>query len=308
MSERDTGMVKSSRVDIGATYPEPKPQCNPDNHEYIIQSCYELLCSGLPLTSVLDEAKRLSDMSKVNRPAEGPLTDRARPLGAIRVEQSRGIRLPRLHALTSFWLAAAVCSTVLATTAAIAVVAHLPVAAEAISPVNTPSTAARSPAATMSLEPVVLVTEASPDGGMPAGSGEEATTDAPTPMSNLFDFARQDPLTVTNNRGLAHSVHVKHPRYTPRPALAGVGGRDNYNPAIPSPYDSAYDRVVSDHFRNPGATGFYEPGHSKPVWPGIIPYRVRVGDSVLQYDGLLGRYVPLARSDTALIAAALPAH
>jgi hypothetical protein len=88
--------------------------------------------------------------------------------------------------------------------------------------------------------------------------------------------------------------------------MAGMGVLDDYNPAIPSPYDSAYDRVVSDHFRNPRAAGFYELGHSKPVLPGSIPYRVRVGDSVLQYDGLMGRYVPLARTDAALIAAASP--
>jgi hypothetical protein len=86
--------------------------------------------------------------------------------------------------------------------------------------------------------------------------------------------------------------------------MAGMGVLDD--PAIPSPYDSAYDRVVSDHFRNPRAAGFYEPGHSKPLLPGTIPYRVRVGDSVLQYDGLMGRYVPLARTDAALIAAASP--
>jgi hypothetical protein len=33
---------------------------------------------------------------------------------------------------------------------------------------------------------------------------------------------------------------------------------------------------------------------------------MRVAEGVLQYDGLIGRYVPLARSDEALIAAALP--
>jgi hypothetical protein len=39
---------------------------------------------------------------------------------------------------------------------------------------------------------------------------------------------------------------------------------------------------------------------------GILPYRVQVAEGVLQYDGLIGRYVPLAHEDAALVAAALP--
>ena len=40
----------------------------PDDRDAIIQSCYELLCSSRPLAEVLDEAKRLSDLSKRTRP------------------------------------------------------------------------------------------------------------------------------------------------------------------------------------------------------------------------------------------------
>lgn len=101
-------------------------------------------------------------------------------------------------------------------------------------------------------------------------------------------------------------ARVRHHQIPP-PAVAVREGPDYYNFLIPSPYDSAFDRVVVDHFRTPDVTGFDEPWRPKPVWPGILPYRVQAGDGgVLQYDGLIGRYVPLAHEDAALVAAALP--
>jgi hypothetical protein len=95
---------------------------------------------------------------------------------------------------------------------------------------------------------------------------------------------------------------VRHHRLPP--PLVVREGPDLYNFLVPSPYDPAYDRVVVDHFRTPTVTGFDEPWRPKPVWPGILPYRASVPDGVVQYDGLIGRYVPLAHADAVRVAAA----
>jgi len=71
-----------------------------------------------------------------------------------------------------------------------------------------------------------------------------------------------------------------------RPALPHTGRRDSYKPP--------YDRVVSDYFRHPQSTGFYGSSHPKSAWPRPAPHRVRVGDGLFEYDGLIGHYVPLA--------------
>ena len=99
-------------------------------------------------------------------------------------------------------------------------------------------------------------------------------------------------------------ARVRHHRFVPPPVA--VARLDYYNVLIPSPYDPAYDRVVVDHFRTPIVTGFDEPWRPKPVWPGILPYRASVPEGIVQYDGLIGHYVPLARADAAIVAAALP--
>ena len=103
-------------------------------------------------------------------------------------------------------------------------------------------------------------------------------------------------------------VHVrKHRRFVPPPAVVVREGPDLYNFLIPSPYDPAYDRVMVDHFDTPVVSGYAEPWRKKPVWPGILPYRMQVAEGVVQYDGLIGRYVPLAHEDAARVAAvALP--
>ena len=50
-----------------ASIPEPKDPSRPHGREAIIQSCYELLCSGEALSEVLEKAKRLSDLSKATK-------------------------------------------------------------------------------------------------------------------------------------------------------------------------------------------------------------------------------------------------
>ena len=151
-------------------------------------------------------------------------------------------------------------------------------------------------------------------------AGAKAAANTPNPSSNLFEsFARQYPLialnyaqTTTADCPCPSVVHrrvharVRHPRRLAPPTVAAREAPDYYNFLVPSTYDPAYDRVVTDHFRTPVATGVDEPWRSTPVWPGILPYRMRVAEGVLQYDGLIGRYVPLARADAARIAAAVP--
>jgi hypothetical protein len=102
----------------------------------------------------------------------------------------------------------------------------------------------------------------------------------------------------------AHA-RVRHHRWAPPPQVAAIGP-DLYNVLIPNPWDTAYDPIVVEHFRSPAVTGFYSPEATPPSWHGVLPYRIRTGDAVLQYDGLIGRYVPLAQADAALVAAAVP--
>ncbi len=84
---------------------------------------------------------------------------------------------------------------------------------------------------------------------------------------------------------------------------------DYYNPLLPSPYDTAYDRAMTLHFRSPAVSGSYFVELGWPPTPpvlGIVPYRVRDERAVYQYDGLIGAYVALARSDASRALAAVP--
>lgn len=301
-SESDTGMEnESARVAITQSGSGQKSR-TPDNREYIIQSCYDLLSRGLPLTAVLEEAKRLSNPTEINRPSIPCKPDLLQALEAVRVEKRRRVRLPRLALFTSFWIVTAMCSMAMIGTAVIAVVTHLPAAAEATLPI-TPSSAAQPAASATSSELVVLLAEVSPD-PTPSALGQESFANAPTPMSNLFeDFAREHPLEVTHDHGLARSADSRCPcgrvvegrvharfnakaRYAPRPAFAHSARRANYRPT--------YNHLISGYGSHPQANGFDELGHSKSVWTGTLPHRVRVADDVLEYDSLIGRYVPLA--------------
>jgi hypothetical protein len=81
-----------------------------------------------------------------------------------------------------------------------------------------------------------------------------------------------------------------------------------YDPPIPSPYDTAYDRAMTLHFRSAEVSGTYtgEPGypHIPPV-ASVQPYRGFSGATVLQYDGLTGEYIALAQADARRFLAAL---
>lgn len=130
-----------------------------------------------------------------------------------------------------------------------------------------------------------------------------ANADVPAPGEKVKSVAPGCNCPVVHRRVHAR---VRHRRLVPPPAIAVREGPDLYNVLIPSAYDPAYDHVVVDHFRTPTVTGFDEPWRPKPVWPGILPYRASAPDGIVQYDGLIGRYVKLAAVDAARVAAPLP--
>jgi hypothetical protein len=84
------------------------------------------------------------------------------------------------------------------------------------------------------------------------------------------------------------------------PTLIALGPPVIYDPPIPSPWDSAYDRAMVLHLRSPDVSGIYvaEPGFPPtPPVRGIQHYRVQAGGAILQYDELTGQYIQLAQSD-----------
>ncbi len=92
-----------------------------------------------------------------------------------------------------------------------------------------------------------------------------------------------------------------HPRYRrhARPAPIAAGPPPAYyNPPLANPYDSAYDRVMTQHFRPPPVTVEYKVERGYPVIPRVAqPYRFAAGGAVFEYDLMADGYVPLAQRD-----------
>ena len=96
--------------------------------------------------------------------------------------------------------------------------------------------------------------------------------------------------------------HWRHRRFVrrapvvaPRPYWAS-----NYNPLLPSPLDTAYDRAMTLHFRSAPVSGEFLTDRGYPPTPpvaGVAPYRVPAYAGVYQYDGLTGQYIRLAAGD-----------
>lgn len=87
-----------------------------------------------------------------------------------------------------------------------------------------------------------------------------------------------------------------------------------YNTGIPSPWDPAYDRAMTLHFRSPFVTGIVDPEPGYPHTPPVRAvswYRFASGPTVYQYDGITGQYIALSQYDARrvypVIAAAAPA-
>ena len=141
-----------------ATRLEPNTSA-PDEREQLIESLSQLLSSGRPLSEVLAEAKRLATSNALDGPAPATVIHRSRepspdtgrtsednadPMERLRAvlaarteqENSRRFRLPELTGRIRGWLAPAIGAAVLATAAAAALFANLPVA-DAISVVPT---------------------------------------------------------------------------------------------------------------------------------------------------------------------------
>jgi hypothetical protein len=82
-----------------------------------------------------------------------------------------------------------------------------------------------------------------------------------------------------------------------------------YNPLLPTPDDSAYDRAMTLHFRSAAVTGIQiaEPGYPPtPPVRGIYPYRYPAGPAVFQYDGITGQYIALSQYDARRVFPAVP--
>ncbi len=83
-----------------------------------------------------------------------------------------------------------------------------------------------------------------------------------------------------------------------------------YNPLLPNPLDSAYDRGMTLHFRSKPVTGISiaDPGYPPtPPIAGVVAYRIQAYGGVYQYDGLTGEYIALAQYDARRAFPAAPA-
>lgn len=101
------------------------------------------------------------------------------------------------------------------------------------------------------------------------------------------------------HRARHHFRHVRHWRYR-RPAPVVAALPPPYNPLLPHPLDTAYDRGMVMHMRSAAVSGFQYAELGYPPTPpiaGYLPYRVPAYAGVYQYDGLTGQYVRLAQSD-----------
>jgi hypothetical protein len=133
-------------------------------------------------------------------------------------------------------------------------------------------------------------------------------------------------------RKIVHHRHIATKVAAPRvPEVAPV--HCERPPAPPPPWWSLYDRVMVDYFQCPSITG-YRPGSgteesrgvhyqrvadwsvrpvpappSAPRPPQIdaFPFRTQVGPQLLQYDNVVGTYVPLSAYDNQRATAALAA-
>jgi hypothetical protein len=143
----------------------------------------------------------------------------------------------------------------------------------------------------------LLITCAAPPAsradGLPAAAAPAAETPAP---------GCRCPGYLRHARRAYRHVWVRHWRHRRHFAVAFVPPPliVPYDPPIPAPWDSAYDRGMTLHFRSPVVSGSYigEPWwpHTPPIRP-FTAYRLASGGGVLQYDGLTGVYIPLAQVD-----------
>jgi hypothetical protein len=93
--------------------------------------------------------------------------------------------------------------------------------------------------------------------------------------------------------------HARYWRHG-RPVPTAVALWPAYNPPLPSPYDSAYDRVHTQymHAREWGGEYLIEPPYvPRPPLPGLPHFRVAASGAVYEYDIMADGYVQLAQRD-----------
>ena len=125
--------------------------------------------------------------------------------------------------------------------------------------------------------------------GMPATS----TVSAPGPGCHCPRPQRH----VWRRHGRVYAWHRRH-GWPVRVGLAPPWPA--YNPPIPSAYDSAYDRVMTQYTRARELRGEYliEPGYvPQPPLPGLPHFRVAASGAVYEYDIMADGYVQLAQRD-----------
>ena len=101
-------------------------------------------------------------------------------------------------------------------------------------------------------------------------------------------------------RAAMHRHYVRHYRHRRVPVLVALPAPfPAYNPPIPSVFDSAYDRVMTQYTRARELDGeyLYEPPYDpRPPILGLPHFRVAAG-AVYEYDVMAGGYVQLAQRD-----------
>jgi hypothetical protein len=139
-------------------------------------------------------------------------------------------------------------------------------------------------------------------GMLPMASYGQTSPGAATPAAEAAPPSCPCPAAHHAWRPYRHArVHHRHWRRAPAMlAPVALAPLPPYDPQLPSPYDSAYDRAMTLHFRSPEVSGTWvgEPRfpHTPPVH-GVRAYRIQSGTAVLQYDGLTGEYITLSQAD-----------
>ncbi len=133
---------------------------------------------------------------------------------------------------------------------------------------------------------------------MPAPSHADGTTGAST-VSSTPAPGCHCPRQV-RRAGPHARLHARYWRHRRPVAIALLPPWPAYNPPIPSPYDSAYDRVHTQYMRAREFGGEYliEPPYiPNPPLPGLPHFVAADGGRVFEYDLIAGGYVQLAQRD-----------
>jgi hypothetical protein len=142
---------------------------------------------------------------------------------------------------------------------------------------------------------------------MPVSSHADGTTAASTASS-----APAPGCYCSRQAWRAHRHARFHARYWRhgRPVPIAVAPWPAYNPPIPSPFDSAFDRVMTQYTLAREGDGEYlvEPGYvPNPPLPGLPHFVAAAGGAVLEYDIMADGYVQLAQRDARrAVAVAVP--